>query len=131
MSMTDPIADMLTRIRNAITARHERVDIPSSRMKGSIAGLMKEESYISNYRVIKDRGQGVLRIFLRYSGGEPVILGIKRISKPGRRVYCRGDEIPRIRGGFGIAIVSTSKGILTDSQAREMGVGGEVVCAVW
>jgi len=131
MSMTDPIADMLTRIRNAVSARRDRVDIPASNLKMSLAKLMKEEGYISNYRMIKDGTQGILRLFLRYREGVPMILGIRRISKPGRRVYCGKDDIPVIRGGLGMAIVSTSRGVLSDIQARQSGVGGEVICAVW
>ncbi len=131
MSMTDPIADMLTRIRNACMAKLDRVDMPNSSLKANIAKLMKEQGYISNYRLIKDGKQGILRIFLKYQDGKPVILGLRRISKPGRRVYCGKDELPRIRGGFGMAVVSTSKGVMTDAQARQDGVGGEVICAIW
>ncbi len=131
MSMTDPIADMLTRIRNGCTARLDRVDMPNSNLKLNVAKLMKDHGYISNYRVIKDGRQGILRIFLRYQEGKPVILGLKRISKPGRRHYCGKDEIPKVRGGYGMAVVSTSKGVMTDVQAREQGVGGEVICAIW
>ncbi len=131
MSMTDPIADMLTRIRNACMAGLEKIDMPSSSLKADIARLMKEEGYIGNYRLVRDGRQGILRIFLKYQDGKPVILGLKRVSKPGRRVYCGKDDLPRIRGGYGIAVVSTSKGVMTDVQARENGVGGEVICAIW
>ncbi|OEU75369.1 MAG: 30S ribosomal protein S8 [Desulfuromonadales bacterium C00003093] len=131
MSMTDPIADLLTRIRNACKARHERLDIPSSNRKVDIVKLLKEEGYVSNFRVVKDGRQGILRVFLRYYEGEPIIIGLKRISTPGRRVYCGKNKIPKIRGGLGTAIIFTSKGVMTDVQARRNGVGGEVVCSVW
>ncbi len=131
MSMTDPIADMLTRIRNGCLAKHERIEMPSSKLKVNIAKILKDEGFILNHKVSKDGKQGILKIFLRYADGEPVIMGLKRISKPGRRIYCRHDNIPRIMGGLGVAIISTSKGMLTDQQAREAGVGGEVICAVW
>jgi len=131
MSMTDPVADMLTSIRNASKAGHERLDIPSSNLKVDVAKLFKEEGYISNFRIVKDRRQGILRIFLKYFDRQPVILGLRRISKPGRRVYCGKNEVPEIRGGLGTAVISTSKGVMTDAQARRDGIGGELVCAVW
>ena len=131
MGMTDPIADMLTRIRNAISARHERVDIPFSKLKVNIAKLMKDEGYIANYRLIKDKGHELLRIMLKYTGKNSIMIGLKRISRPGKRIYCGYNELPIIRGGLGIAIVSTSKGILTDTQARNDKIGGELVCAIW
>ncbi len=131
MSMTDPIADMLTRIRNGCMARLERVDMPNSNLKLNVAKLMKEHGYISNYRVVKDDRQGILRIFLKYQDGKPVILGLKRISKPGRRHYVGKNDIAKVRAGYGMAVVSTSKGVMTDAQAREQGVGGEVICAIW
>ncbi len=136
MSMTDPIADMLTRIRNAVRAGHEKVDIPASRLKTDIAQILKNEGYINSYRIIKDGKQGIIRITLRYHTSKlhkkmPVLKDIKRVSKPGRRIYASKDELPVVRGGLGIAIISTSKGVLTDSAAREAGVGGEVVCEVW
>jgi small subunit ribosomal protein S8 len=131
MSMTDPIADMLTRLRNANKARHDRVDIPSSNLKVGIAKLLKKEGYISNFRIFKDRRQKNLRLFLRYSDGQPVILGLRRISTPGCRVYCRKGTIPKIRSGLGTAVISTSKGIMTDVQARQNNIGGEVICTVW
>ncbi|MGC8736799.1 MAG: 30S ribosomal protein S8 [Dissulfurimicrobium sp.] len=131
MGMTDPIADMLTRIRNAISARHDRVDMPSSKLKINIAKLMKDEGYILNYRIIKENGKDVLRIALKYVDKNPIILGLKRISKPGRRIYCSHNKLPTIRGGLGIAVISTSKGILTDVQAKNNKVGGELLCAIW
>ncbi|NIA08433.1 MAG: 30S ribosomal protein S8 [Nitrospiraceae bacterium] len=131
MSMTDPIADMLTCIRNASKARHERLDIPSSNLKVDIAKLLKEEGYISNFRIIKDRRQGILRIFLRYFDRQPVILGLKRISRPGRRMYCGKDKVPEIRGGLGTTIISTSRGVMTDIQAKRGGLGGEILCSIW
>lgn len=131
MGMTDPIADMLTRIRNATSVRQEYVDMPSSKLKINLAKLMKDEGYILNYRLIKDKGHELLRIMLKYSGKNSLIIGLKRISRPGRRVYCGYNELPVIHGGLGIAIVSTSKGILTDAQARNEKIGGELVCAIW
>ncbi len=131
MAMTDPVADMLTRIRNGCMAGHDKVEMPASNLKVDIARILQEEGFISNHKVTKDGKQGRLRIFLRYSQGRPVIMGLKRISKPGRRIYKGNKEIPKVRGGIGIAIISTSKGLLTDEKAREAGVGGEVLCAVW
>ena len=131
MSMTDPVADMLTRLRNANKARHDRVDIPSSNLKVEIAKLLKKEGYVSNFRIFKDRRQKILRLFLRYSDGQPIILGLKRISTPGRRVYCKKSAIPKIRSGLGTAVISTSKGIMTDVEARQNNVGGEFICAIW
>ncbi|RUM87846.1 MAG: 30S ribosomal protein S8 [Thermodesulfatator sp.] len=131
MSMTDPIADMLTRIRNAVRARHEKVDIPASKLKMNIANLLKEEGFINSHRVIKDGKQGIIRITLRYHRGTPVLHNLQRISRPGRRIYADKDEIPTIRGGLGVAIISTSKGVMTDLTAKQQGIGGEVVCAVW
>lgn len=130
--LTDPIADFLTRIRNANTVYHETAEIPASNMKKAIAGILKEEGFIKDYEVIDDGKQGIIRIYLKYgSNRERVITGLRRISKPGRRVYARKDEVPRVLGGLGIAILSTSKGIVTDKQARRLGVGGEVLCYVW
>jgi small subunit ribosomal protein S8 len=130
--MTDPIADMLTRIRNACTAHHDRVDMPGSKLKMDVARILKEEGYIKNYKFIKDDKQGVIQVFLKYEEGKrPVIEGLKRVSKPGRRVYTKTDDIPRVLGGLGIAIVSTSRGVMTGRQARQMRVGGEVLCTVW
>ncbi|MBW1731680.1 MAG: 30S ribosomal protein S8 [Deltaproteobacteria bacterium] len=132
MTMTDPIADMLTRIRNAQKASHESVDIPGSRLKVNIAKVLKSEGYIKNFRVMPDGKQGILRIFLKYDDqGEPVIQGLKRVSKPSRRVYAGYDEIPKVLNGYGINIVSTSKGIMTDKKARKLRVGGEILCSVW
>jgi len=130
--MTDPIADMLTRIRNATLVKHEAVDIPSSRIKREIARILKEEGYIRDYTTIDDDKQGVLRLFLKYgSNKEQVVSGLRRISKPGLRVYASHDKIPRVLGGLGIAIISTSKGLMTDKQARDAGIGGEVMCYIW
>jgi small subunit ribosomal protein S8 len=132
MSMTDPIADMLTRIRNANMVKHQKVDIPSSTMKVNIATVLKQEGFIKNYKVISDNLQGVLRIYLKYiNDKDSVINEIKRISKPGGRVYLKSDEIPLVKSGLGVAIISTSKGIVTDSVARKTGLGGEIVCTVW
>lgn len=133
MSMTDPISDMLTRIRNAQHARHRRVDVPASRMKASIAKILQDEGYIASSRMIEDEKQGVLRIFLKYEDarGKGVIRGLNRVSKPGRRVYVAQESIPRVRGGFGTSILSTSQGLMTGVQARQKGIGGELLCEVW
>ncbi|GFE59217.1 30S ribosomal protein S8 [Geobacter sp. AOG1] len=132
MSMTDPIADMLTRIRNASMAKLQKVDIPSSNLKVSLANVLRSEGFIKNYKVIADQKQGVLRVYLKYiDEKDSVINEIKRVSKPGGRRYVKGDEIPSIKNGMGIAVLSTSKGILTDKAAREAGVGGELICTVW
>lgn len=132
MSMTDPIADMLTRIRNGIQSRHDRVELPSSKLKVEIARILKSEGFISNYKLVEDKVQPLLRVYLKYSeDGEPVIHGIERISRPGRRVYRNKQEIPRVLGGLGLAIVSTSKGVLSGVEAVKNGVGGEVLCQVW
>lgn len=132
MVMTDPIADMLTRIRNGIIAKHETVDVPASNIKREIARILLEEGYIKGYDVIEDGKQGLIRVALKYGkDGQKVILGLKRISKPGLRVYADKNTLPKVLNGLGISIISTSKGILTDKQARELGVGGEVVCYVW
>lgn len=130
--MTDPIADMLTRIRNAGKTKHEKVDVPSSKLKLDIAKILKDEGYIKNYKLVKDRKQGVIRVYLKYADDEtPVIQGIRRISKPGRRVYVGSDAIPRVMGGLGTAILSTPRGMQTGRQAKKDNVGGEVVCHVW
>lgn len=132
MSMTDPIADMLTRIRNANTVRHEQLEVPGSRVKKEIADILKREGFVKDVEYIEDSKQGVIRIFLKYgSNNERVITGLKRISKPGLRVYAKADEVPRVLGGLGIAIVSTSKGIMTDKDARGQQVGGEVLAYIW
>ena len=127
MTMTDPIADMLTRIRNANTAGHPTVEIPASKMKKSIAGILKEEGYI-----IDDNKQGIIKVTMKYGADkERVISGIKKISKPGLKTYAKANEIPRVLGGLGIAIISTSKGVISDKEARKLGIGGEVICYVW
>ena len=132
MQITDPIADMLTRIRNANSARHLSVDIPASNLKKSIAEILLEEGYIKNYQIIDDGKQGIIRISLKYAENkEKVISGIKRISKPGLRIYAGKDELPRVLRGLGIAIISTSKGIMTDKKARKENVGGEVLAFIW
>jgi small subunit ribosomal protein S8 len=132
MSMTDPIADLLTRVRNALTARHERVDIPSSKVKVSIARILKEEGYIKNFKILKDNKQGILRIFLKYNDdNRPVIKGLKRVSKPSRRVYVGATDIPLVLSGLGVGIISTSKGIMSDREARRQKVGGEMMCSIW
>jgi len=132
MAMTDPIADFLTRIRNANTAGLERVEIPSSKIKRAMAQVLKDEGFIRDYEYIEDAKQGVLRLYIKFGPGrERVITGLKRISKPGLRVYAGKDELPKVLGGLGIAIISTSKGIMTDKQARREGLGGEVLCYVW
>ncbi|QXE01868.1 SSU ribosomal protein S8P [Terribacillus aidingensis] len=132
MVMTDPIADMLTRIRNANTVRHEKLELPASKLKKDVADILKREGFIRDYEFVEDDKQGVLRIFLKYGkNDERVITGIKRISKPGLRVYAKSDEIPRVLNGLGIAVVSTSKGVLSDKEAREQAVGGEVLAYVW
>ena len=132
MHITDPVADMLTRIRNANNAKHETVDVPASNMKKSIAQILLDEGYIKSFQVIDDGTQGVIRITLKYNAGkEKVISGLRRVSKPGLRVYAGADELPRELKGLGIAIVSTSKGIMTDKKARELNVGGEVLAFVW
>jgi len=129
--VTDPIADMLTRIRNSNTVNHETVDIPASKMKKNIAEILLDEGFISKVDLIEDGVQGVLRVTLKYSDDKKVITGLKRISKPGLRVYAKKDEMPKVLGGLGIAIISTSSGLIVDRKARELGVGGEVVCYVW
>lgn len=132
MQITDPIADMLTRIRNANTAKHETVDVPASNMKKAIAEILNEEGYIAGYQVIEDGKQGVIRIALKYGPNkEKVISGLKRVSKPGLRIYAGAEELPRVLKGLGIAIVSTSKGIMTDRAARKQNIGGEVLAFVW
>ncbi|HNV04687.1 MAG TPA: 30S ribosomal protein S8 [Petrotogaceae bacterium] len=132
---SDPIADMLTRIRNANSVEKESVEIPASNLKKAILDILKLEGYISDYKVIEDGKQGVLKVTMKYKGDrrntQKVITGIVRVSKTGRRIYVKSEEIPLVKGGMGIAIVSTSKGVLTDKQAREIGVGGELLCYVW
>jgi small subunit ribosomal protein S8 len=131
MHITDPIADMLTRIRNANTAKHPTVDVPASNMKKSIAQILLDEGYIKSFQLIDDGTQGVIRITLKYNGTEKVISGLRRVSKPGLRVYAGADELPRVLRGLGIAIVSTSKGVMTDKAARAQHIGGEVLAFVW
>ena len=132
MLMNDPIADMLTRVRNALTARHDSVTLPASNMKKAIAKIMLDEGYIKAADFIDDGLQGQIKIFLKYTDGkQSVINGLKRISKPGLRVYARNDEIPKVLGGLGVAILSTSKGVMTDKEARAAGVGGEVLAYIW
>ena len=132
MHITDPIADMLTRIRNANNAKHDTVDVPASNMKKSIAQILLDEGYIKNFQLIDDGTQGVIRITLKYGAAkEKVISGLRRVSKPGLRVYAGAEELPRVLRGLGIAIVSTSKGVMTDKQARQANVGGEVLAFVW
>ena len=132
MTMTDPIADMLTRVRNASSVQHDTVDIPASNINKEIARILLEEGYIKGYDVIEDGKQGLIRMQLKYGkNGEKVITGIKKISKPGMRVYADRNNVPKVLNGIGISVISTSKGIVTDKQARELGVGGEVICYVW
>ena len=132
MTMTDPIADMLTRIRNANTVGHKTVEIPASKIKQSIAGILLEEGYINGFEVIEDDKQGIIKVEMKYGpAGEKVINGIKKISKPGLKVYAKACDVPRVLGGLGIAIISTSKGVISDKEARKLGVGGEVICYVW
>ena len=131
MYLTDPIADMLTRIRNANAVMHEKVDIPHSTLKDKVAEILKEEGYIANYKVVTDGNKKSIRVYLKYDGKDRIIKGIKRISKPGRRVYSSVEDMPRVLSGLGIAIVSTSKGIVTDRVARRENVGGEILAFVW
>ena len=129
---SDPIADMLTRVRNAIGARHQKVDIPASKLKLELARILKEEGYVSNFKTTEEEGRKVLRVYLKYSdGNEAAISDIKRVSRPGCRVYVGHHEIPRVMGGLGINILTTPKGVMTGRQARKEGLGGEVLCQVW
>lgn len=132
MSMSDPISDLLTRIRNAHLANHDRLDVPTSRLKVEVAKVLKDQGYIKNYRVIEAEPQGTLRVYLRYSHeGQPAISHLERVSKPGRRVYKGADDIPQVKNGLGIGIVSTSQGLMTDAQARDSRLGGELLARVW
>lgn len=131
MVMTDPIADFLTRIRNANMALQDNVEIPASNMKKDMAQILKEEGYIRDYEYIEDEKQGILRLYLKYKDKQRVISGLKRISKPGLKVYAKKDEIPQVLGGMGVAVISTSKGVITDKKARAERVGGEVICYIW
>ncbi|MBI1744969.1 MAG: 30S ribosomal protein S8 [Acidobacteria bacterium] len=132
MSMTDPIADLLTRLRNSNGVRHETVQIPSSKLKLEIVRILKDEGFISNYKCIKDKKQGVITVYLKYGAEKkPVITALTRVSTPGRRVYYKKGEFPKVLGGLGISILTTSRGVMTDQQARKVGVGGEVLCTVF
>ncbi len=132
MNMTDPIADMLTRIRNGVRAKLRKVDVPASRLKSEIARILKNEGYISNFKMLEDAPQGSIRVFLKYGPGwEKVITDLQRVSRPGCRIYCGKTEIPRVYGGLGINILSTSHGVMTGRQAAHTGVGGEILCNVW
>ena len=130
--MTDPIADLLTRIRNASSAEHEKVDIPSSKLKVRITEILKSEGFIKNFRLMEEKAPGTLRVYLKYgAGNERVITGLVRVSRPGRRIYVGKDKIPSILGGMGVAILSTSRGVMTDREVRKQGLGGEVLAYVW
>jgi len=131
MVMTDPIADMLTRIRNATIVKDKVVEVPSSKIKKELARIFKEEGYIQDCEMLESGKQGTIRVYLKYNGKENVITGLKRISKPGLRIYAPKEEIPKVLGGLGIAVLSTSQGIMTDRKARQVGIGGEVLCYVW
>jgi len=132
MTLTDPIADMLTRIRNAGMVRKKEVDIPSSNMKVSVAKILKDEGYIKNYKVIDNKKQGILKLFLKYTKEkENVISGLERVSKPGCRIYCKKDSIPKVLDGLGVVVISTSRGIYTGKKCEEIGLGGEVICQIW
>lgn len=132
MSVSDPVADLLTSIRNACKAKHKKVDVPASLLKGEIIRVLLREKYINNFKSIDDKKRGILRIYLKYDQKErPVIQGIERMSKPGRRLYLRRHEVPKVQGGLGTALVSTSSGIMTDQEARDEGLGGEYLCRVW
>ena len=131
MQITDPVADMLTHIRNAGSARHESVDVPASNMKKAIAQILQEEGYIKSFQLADDGAQGVIRIALKYQGRQQAITGLKRVSKPGLRMYAGAQELPKVLRGLGIAIISTSRGVMTDKKARELNVGGEVLAFVW
>ena len=132
MQITDPIADMLTRIRNAISAKHDTVDVPASNMKKAIAAILLDEGYIKNYSVVEDGKQGTIRIVLKYGENKtPVITGLRRVSKPGLRIYSGVEDMPKVMKGLGVAILSTSKGVMTDREARKMNIGGEVLAFIW
>ncbi len=131
MSMTDPIADFLTRLRNAAIARQRRVDVPASNLKKAITKILYEQHYIDKYSELNTDSQGTIRIYLRYYNGRPVLTGLKRVSVPGRRVYAGATEMPRVLNGLGVAIVSTNKGVMTDKDARRLKVGGEIICYIW
>lgn len=131
MSKTDPIADYLTRVRNAAKAKHRRVDIPSSNLKKAISKILLEKGFVGGFTVLEDKKQNILRINLKYFNGKPVITGLRRISKPGIRLYRGSNELPRVLGGLGVAIISTSKGVMTDAQAKKENVGGEILAYIW
>ena len=132
MAVTDPIADMLTIIRNASSSRKKVLEVKNSRVSEEIVKIFKKEDFVSNYKLIKDSKQGLIRVYLKYAkDGTPGILGIRRISKPGLRIYKKKDDVPKVYGGLGAAVISTSKGIMTDTEARDKGVGGEVICYIW
>ena len=131
MNTTDPISDYLSRLRNAVRAKHRRVDVPTSNLKREITRVLAEQKFISGFTEVKDTKQGLLRINLKYADGTSALTGLTRVSRPGRRVYVSAQDVPRVLNGLGVAIVSTSRGILTDRQAREMNVGGEVLCRIW
>ena len=132
MNMTDPVADMISRIRNGVRAKLPKVDVPSSKLKVEIARILKDEGYVSNFKVTADDKQGVLRVYLKYGPGmERVITDLQRVSRPGCRIYCGKDQIPRVYGGLGIKILSTSRGVMTGKTAAREGVGGEIICNVW
>ena len=132
MNISAPVSDLLARLRNALSARHEKADVPSSRFKVELARILKDEGYIKNFKVMDDRGGSLLRLYLKYDdSGNPVIHGLTRSSKPGRRLYAGKNELPEVLGGLGVAIVSTSQGLLSGNDAKKRGVGGEVVCTVW
>jgi len=132
MSLTDPVADFLTRIRNAIRARHQKLDVPASKLKAEIARILKEEGYISNFKTTEENGRAVLRVYLKYgANNEAAIRDLERVSRPGCRVYIGRDEIRRVQGGLGISIMTTPRGVMTGRQARKEGVGGEVLCEIW
>ena len=132
MSVSDPIADLLTCIRNACKAKHKKVDVPASKVKAEVVRVLLREKYINNYKSIDDKKRGLLRIYLKYDQKErPVIQGIERVSKPGRRVYIRRHEVPKVQGGLGTALISTPSGIMTDQEARDEGLGGEYLCRIW
>ena len=132
MSMTDPVSDLLTRIRNATSVRHDRTDVPASKMKLEIAKILKQEGFIRTFKVIEEGPQGTIRIYLKYADdGEPVIHGLRRVSRPGRRVYRGVGDLPKVRNGLGVAVISTNRGVVTDEQARGLQVGGEVLCEIW
>lgn len=131
MPVTDTIADFLTRIRNASSAKHKVVDIPASKLKMAIAAILKDQGFISDYEKVEDDKQGVIQVKLRYYLGQPAIREIKRVSKPGRRLYAGADRLPRVRNGLGIAIISTPQGVMSDKEARRLNVGGEVLCTIW